>query len=102
VVSIAGDPDNETAKDLDLNGVIRFILKLKRFKVDQLAKEKNALYKFVMMHADGTQLNQIKELIENNYITPVIDKEYSFSEAVDALEYVKKGHTKGKVVLNMK
>jgi len=102
VVSIAGDPDNETAKDLGLNGLIRFLLKLKRFKLDQLANDKNARYKFVMMHADGAQLNSIKELIENNYISAVVDKEYSFSEAVSALEYVKNGHAKGKVVLNMK
>lgn len=102
VVSIAGDPDNETAKELGLNGLIRFLLKLKRFKLDQLVKEKNAYYKFVMMHADGAELNDIKELIESNHISAILDKEYPFSEAIDALEYVKKGHTKGKVVLNMK
>ncbi|ADR20466.1 NADPH:quinone reductase [Marivirga tractuosa] len=102
VISIAGDPDNETAKELGLNGLIRFLLKLKRFKIDQLAKEKNALYKFVMMHADGSQLNDIKDLIENKNIAAVVDKEFPFSEAVSALEYVQKGHAKGKVVLNMK
>ncbi|WP_375577579.1 NADP-dependent oxidoreductase [Marivirga tractuosa] len=102
VISIAGDPDNETAKELGLNGLIRFLLKLKRFKLDQLSKEKNAYYKFVMMHADGTQLNDIKELIESNHIAAIVDKEYPFTEAIDALEYVKKGHAKGKVVLNMK
>lgn len=102
VISIAGDPDNETAKELGLNGFIRFLLKLKRFRLDQLVKEKNAYYKFIMMHANGAQLNEIKEYIENNYISAIIDKEYPFAEAVNALEYVKKGHTKGKVVLKMK
>ncbi|WMN11133.1 NADP-dependent oxidoreductase [Marivirga salinae] len=102
VVSIAGDPDNETAKDLGLNGLIRFLLKLKRFKLDQLVKEKNAYYKFVMMHADGAQLNDLRELIESKYISAVIDREFPFTEAVAALEHVKKGHAKGKVVLNMK
>ena len=102
VISIAGDPDNETAKDLGINGLIRFLLKLKRFKIDQLANEKKALYKFVMMHAGGSQLNDIKDLIENKNIRAVIDKEFPFSEAVSALEYVQKGHAKGKVVLNMK
>lgn len=102
VVSIAGDPDNETAKELGLNGLIRFLLKLKRFTLDKLVKEKNAHYKFVMMHADGAQLNDLKELIENKYINAIIDKEFPFSEAIKALEYVKKGHTKGKVILNIK
>jgi len=102
VVSIAGDPDNETAKDLGLNGLIRFLLKIKRFKLDQLAKHKKAYYKFVMMHANGAQLHEIKELIDDNHISAVIDKEYPFSEAVYALEHVKNGHAKGKVVLNMK
>ncbi|SMG12044.1 hypothetical protein SAMN05661096_00463 [Marivirga sericea] len=102
VVSIAGDPDNETAKELGLNGLIRFLMKLKRFKLDQLVKDKNAYYKFVMMHADGAQLNDLKELIENRYISAIIDQEYPFSKAIDDLEHVKNGHTKGKVVLNMK
>ncbi|WKV11609.1 NADP-dependent oxidoreductase [Marivirga harenae] len=102
VVSIAGDPDDETAKNLGLNGLIRFALKLKRYKIDKLAKEKKAIYKFIMMHADGAQLNDIKELIESNYISAVIDKEYSFLKVVTALRDVQRGHTKGKVVVNMK
>lgn len=102
VVSIAGDPDNETAKDLGLNALIRFFLKLKRYKIDQRAKNKNANYKFVMMHADGAQLDEIRELIENKYISSKIDKEYPFSEAIKALEHVKGGHSKGKVVLDIK
>jgi NADPH:quinone reductase-like Zn-dependent oxidoreductase len=102
VITIAGDPDNDTAKDLGLNGFIRLLLKLKRFKIDQKAKSKDAYYKFVMMHPDRIQLEEIQQLLQAKAIRPIVDKTYPLSDAVEALEYVKKGHTQGKVVLSIK
>ena len=102
VVSLAGDIDDETAKELGLNRLIRFILSLKRRKITKLTKQKSAYYKYLAMKANGKQLNEIKKLAEANLIKPVIDKAYPFSEAVDALIYQKSGRAKGKVVINMK
>jgi len=91
VVSLAGDIDDETAKELGLNRLIRFILSLKRKKITKRIKQKSAYYKYLAMKANGKQLKEIKKLAEVNLIKPVIDKAYPFSEAVDALIYQKSG-----------
>lgn len=102
VVSLAGDIDDETAKELGLNKLIRFILSLKRRKITKLTKQKSAHYKYLAMTANGKQLEDLKNLAEANLIKPVIDKVYPFSEAVEALLYQKSGRAKGKIVINMK
>lgn len=43
----------------------------------------------------------IKELLEARKIVPVIDRRYSFEEAVDAFRYFGEGHARGKVVITM-
>ena len=43
----------------------------------------------------------IKELIEANKVTPVIDRQYLLSEAVDAFHYMGEGRAQGKVVIIM-
>jgi NADPH:quinone reductase-like Zn-dependent oxidoreductase len=43
----------------------------------------------------------LKELLENEKVTPVIDKSYTLSELADALRYLEKGHARGKVVITV-
>lgn len=102
VISLAGDVDEETAKELGLNGLIRFILKLKRRQISKQAKNKSAYYKLVLMQPDGNQLNDIKLLVETEKIKPIIDKVFNFSEAINALVYQKSGRAKGKIIIKMK
>jgi len=102
VISIVGDVDEETAKELKLNGFIRFLLALKRKKITKQMKNKSASYKLLIMHPNGPQLGEIKELVESQLIKPVIDKTYPFSESIDALLYQKSGRAKGKIVIMMK
>ena len=51
------------------------------------------------MHADGTQLDELTQLIEQGKIKPIIDKTFDFSQIQQALDYVVQGHSKGKVVV---
>src|SRR6266545_1497496 len=41
----------------------------------------------------------MKELAEANNVKPVIDRRYMLSETPEAIRYLKKGHTRGKVVV---
>jgi NADPH:quinone reductase-like Zn-dependent oxidoreductase len=43
----------------------------------------------------------LKELIEAGEVTPVIDQPYTISEVPEAIRYLEKGHTCGKVVVSM-
>lgn len=102
VVSLSGDLDKESAKELKLNGIIRLFLAIKRRKLTKAIKEKSAFYKFIFMQPNGKQLDEIKTLTENGLIKPVIDKTYNFSNSVDALVYQKSGRAKGKITIKMK
>ena len=43
----------------------------------------------------------LKELIEANKVTPVIDRRYTLSEVPEAIRYLKEGHARGKVVITV-
>ena len=43
----------------------------------------------------------IKKLIEDGKVKPVIDRHYPLSEVAQALNYYKKGHSRGKVVITV-
>jgi len=43
----------------------------------------------------------LKELIEANKLTPVIDRCYTLSEAPEAIRYLEEGHARGKVVITV-
>jgi NADPH:quinone reductase-like Zn-dependent oxidoreductase len=57
-------------------------------------------YTFVSM-GKNEDLVVLKELIEAGDVTPVIDRTYPLSETPQALGYVERGHTRGKVVISV-
>lgn len=46
-------------------------------------------------------LAAVKELIEIGDVTPVIDRRYTLSEVPEAIQYLEKGHARGKVVVTV-
>ena len=53
---------------------------------------------FFIARMNKEDLTMIGEFMAAGKVTPVIDKRYSLSEAVEAFRYVEKGHARGKVV----
>ncbi len=102
VISIAGDIDEESAIDLGLNQIIRFLLKLKFKKIKKLSKSKSATYRHFFMKPDGEQLESLRILLENGSIIPVIDKIFDLNDVSEALVYQKGGRVKGKIVIRVK
>ena len=43
----------------------------------------------------------VTELIESGKVTPVIDQTYPLSEVPAAVQYLKEGHARGKVVITI-
>ena len=71
-------------------------------KVTRTASKMNATYRFLYMSPNGEQLKKIAKLYESGKLKPILDKTYKFSESVQALEYLSKGHAKGKVVVKIR
>ena len=101
LISIAGDLDDITAKQLGLNSLVRFILRMKANKITKAAKNKNAIYRFFLMSPDGKQLEELGKLYKSKVIKPVIDNIYQFEDSIAAIEYLAKGRAKGKVVVKI-
>ena len=95
VTSIAGPPDVESAKQM---GIPDYELPE---KLKELKDKKSGDYKFTWMQPNANQLNEIKKMIEDRSIRPVVDLIYSFDDAVKAFEYLAKGHAQGKVIVSM-
>jgi len=95
VVSVVGPLDEESAK---LFGMADYKLPEELAK---LISVKDAVYKFIFMHPNGSHLEEIKLLIEDEKIKPIIDKVYPFSESIEAFEHLATGRAKGKIVIKI-
>ncbi|MCL4152215.1 UNVERIFIED_CONTAM: hypothetical protein GTU68_028441 [Idotea baltica] len=95
IVSVVGPLDEESAKAFGI-----FDYKLPE-DLDRLIKEKEAAYKFIFMHPNGAHLREIKSLIEDEKIKPIIDKVYAFSDSIEAFTHLASGRAKGKIVIKI-
>ena len=87
---------------MKLNKILQLFLAFKRRKITKLIKQKSAFYSLVFMRPNAKQLDEISELVESGKIKTIIDKVFPLTDALNALLYVKKGRTKGKVVVRVK
>lgn len=95
VTSVVGPLDEATAK---MFGMTDYKLP------EELAKassDKGAEYKFIFMHPNGSHLNVMKTMIEDEKIKPIIDKVYPFSESIEAFTHLASGRAKGKIIVKM-
>lgn len=95
VVSVVGPLDEENARMFGMEDY-----KLPE-ELATLINDKNAVYKFIFMHPNGSHLNQIKSLVEDEKIKPIIDKVYPFSDSVEAFTHLASGRAKGKIVIKI-
>ena len=102
IVSLVGPVDLAFARVRRLNVVLRLVFMLMSRKIMRLAKKRAVAYSFLFARPDGDQLAQIGELLETQRIRPVIDKVFPFEQAKEALEYLAQGHSRGKVVVQMR
>jgi NADPH:quinone reductase-like Zn-dependent oxidoreductase len=93
ITTIVGAPDEETATQM---GMTDYELPE---KLSKLIEEKSAVYKFTWMQPNAKQLNDIKRMIEEGTIKPIVDLVYSFENGINAFEYLATGSAKGKVII---
>lgn len=102
LISLVGPPTPEFATEIGLPWYLKLVTKLLSSSTKKKASKLNATFKFLFMRAEGSQLQQITELIESGEIKPVIDKVFPFEQTNDAMAYVESGRTKGKAVIKVK
>tara|TARA_B100000809_G_scaffold5366_1_gene5464 strand:- start:2275 stop:3258 length:984 start_codon:yes stop_codon:yes gene_type:complete len=95
VVSVIGALDEETAK---MFGMADYKLSEELAK---LISAKDAMYKYIFMQPNGAHLAEIKSLVEDEKIKPIIDKVYPFTESINAFTHLATGRAKGKIVIKM-
>ncbi len=101
LVSVLGIPDNETVAKYTTSFLVRLVARLRNRKMQKQAARADAVYKHLLMYADGAQLAQIAELIEADKIKAVIDSTYSLDQIRHAFERSMTGRAQGKIVLTM-
>ena len=95
VVSVAGPLDELSAKMFGMDDY-----KLPE-ELAKLISGKDASYKYIFMHPNGAHLSQIKLLVEDEKIKPIIDKVYPLSESIEAYSHLASGRAKGKIVIKV-
>lgn len=102
LVSISGPPTPEFAEDQGLAWPLKQVLRLLSFGIRKKARQRDITYTFLLMHADGAQLQKITSLIESDAMKPVVDRVFPFAATAEALAYVATGRSKGKVVVKVR
>jgi NADPH:quinone reductase-like Zn-dependent oxidoreductase len=102
LVSISGPPDPDFAKAIGAPWFVKLLTRLLSSGVRRKARNRNIMYSFLFMQANGEQLRQIAALIDAGYVRPVVDKIFPFESTNEALAYVETGRAKGKVVIKVK
>ena len=103
IVSIAGVPEPQSAiKDLGGRRALAVVFWIISYGIRSRARRAGVSYRYLFMHASGTELAELAGLIEQGKLKVIIDKIYPFAKISEALAYVESGHAKGKVVVTMR
>jgi NADPH:quinone reductase-like Zn-dependent oxidoreductase len=101
LISISGPPDPGFATEIGAPWFIRQVMRLLSRRIRKQARRQGVSYSFLFMKASGDQLRALGSLIDAGAIRPVIDRTFPFASTNEAMAYVDKGRTKGKVVIRM-
>lgn len=102
LISISGPPDPNFAKDMRASWILRQVMRLLSYRIRKKANRHHVSYSFLFMRASGDQLREIGSLIDSGIIRPVVDRVFPFESTKEALAYVEKGRTKGKVAVKLR
>ncbi|AZZ36969.1 NADPH:quinone reductase [Bdellovibrio sp. qaytius] len=101
IVSISGSPDQKTARDMELGAMKTFVLGVVGLKANLLAMARGIHYKFLFMKPEAQQLNQIRILVEQGKIRPVIDSVFQLADIQKGLEHSMAGRARGKIIVKI-
>lgn len=101
LISISGPPDPAFARGIGANWIVSQVLRLASHEIRRKARKRGIDYSFLFMRADGAQLAEIARLVDAGAIRPVIDRVFGFDEMPAAMERMKSGRSRGKIVIQV-
>lgn len=101
LVSLKGLPNKEFAERMGFSFVKKTLFGFAGKKFDKLANKKNQKYYFIFVESNGSQLEKVSEIFEQNKIEVSVDEIYNLSDVNNALKKVDKGGSKGKTLIKI-
>ena len=102
LLSLRNIPNGEFARRCGFPWYKQILFTLAGLKCDLTARRQGKEYRFLFVHADGKELQQITEIVERKHILPAIDPHhFSLDQINDALRLLTEGPTSGKVIIRM-
>ncbi|MBP6247848.1 MAG: NADP-dependent oxidoreductase, partial [Trichococcus sp.] len=102
LLSLRTGPNKQFAKDHGFPKWKQLLFALAGAKFDKKAKKHGIEYRFIFVRSEGSQLQEISKIIEENNIIPAVDPtEFTLDQVNEALRLVASGHPKGKVVIKV-
>jgi NADPH:quinone reductase-like Zn-dependent oxidoreductase len=101
VVSIAGPPDRQFARQVGAGPLLSFSLWVVGSRMQHLARARGGRYFRFLTESDGAQLARVTQAVESGKVRPLLHKVFAFDQAIEALEEVERGHARGKVVIEL-
>jgi NADPH:quinone reductase-like Zn-dependent oxidoreductase len=102
VVSVSGMPDRKFAKRWGLSWPLQVLFAVVSGRIASAAAAAGARYEFLFMEPSGRQLDEIRELVAQGAIKPVLDRVFPLKEAKQALAYSESGRARGKIVIRVR
>lgn len=102
LITITGPADLAFAEAIKAPWMVKQVIRALSFSARRQAQRLKVSFSFLFMKANGSQLQQITQLIESGAIRPVVDKVFPFESTNEALAYVESGRAKGKVVIQVR
>ena len=100
IVSVAALPEPQTAiRDLGGRRGLAFVFWLISYGIRSRARRAGISYRYLFMHASGSELAELAGLVEQGKLKATLDRTYPFEKIAEALDYVESGRAKGKVVV---
>ena len=101
LISISGPPDPAFGEEIGASWLMKTVMRLLSFGIRRKAKRRKVSFSFLFMRANGGQLREISALIDAGAIRPVVDQVFPFDSTPAAMDYVRTGRAKGKVIIKM-
>lgn len=102
VISIAGMPEVQTAKDLNRDNLLfRTLFYFSGWKSNRIARKNHCKYRYVFMQANGKQLEKISQLISSGKLSVSFDRSFPLADFESAFDYLESGKSYGKIILSI-